>query len=140
MLVYTLEATFATQFWWNFVRMFVLTISRPSLNIGHVGSKSRSPGQILGNSNKPSLAGDIFSLKMLVNLDFIVNIYYILARFCCRCINLFRQMCIQNQHVYLHCIAKILTLSSALEKSYNNYYYNKFKMRILNRHTFRSIR
>ena len=30
--------------------MFVLKISRPSLNMGHVGSKSRSPGQILGNS------------------------------------------------------------------------------------------
>ena len=30
--------------------MFVLTISRSSLNMGHVGSKTRSPGQILGNS------------------------------------------------------------------------------------------
>jgi len=49
-LVYTLDATFATQFWWNVVRLFVLTISRPSLNIGHVGSKTRSPGQIFGNS------------------------------------------------------------------------------------------
>jgi len=48
--VYTLEATFATQFWSNFVRMFVLTISRPSSNMGHVGSKTRSPGQILENS------------------------------------------------------------------------------------------
>jgi len=28
----------------------VLTISRPSLNMGHVGSKTRSPGQILENS------------------------------------------------------------------------------------------
>ena len=27
-----------------------MTISRPSLNMGHVGSKTRSPGQILGNS------------------------------------------------------------------------------------------
>jgi len=35
-LVYTLEATFSTQFWWNLVRIFVLTISRLSLNIGHV--------------------------------------------------------------------------------------------------------
>ena len=48
--VYTLEATFATQFLLNFVRMFVLTISRPSSNIGHVGSKTRSPGQIVENS------------------------------------------------------------------------------------------
>jgi len=48
--VYTLEATFAAQFWSNFVRMFVLTISKPSSNMGHVGSKTRSPGQILENS------------------------------------------------------------------------------------------
>jgi len=31
--------------------MFVLTISMPSLNIGHVRSKTRSPGQILGISS-----------------------------------------------------------------------------------------
>jgi len=30
--------------------MFVLTISRPSSHMGHVGSKTRSPGQIFGNS------------------------------------------------------------------------------------------
>ena len=30
--------------------MFLLTISRPSSNMGHVGTKTRSPGQILGNS------------------------------------------------------------------------------------------
>ena len=30
--------------------MFVLTISSPSLNMGYVGLKTRSPGQILGNS------------------------------------------------------------------------------------------
>jgi len=30
--------------------MFVLKISRPSLNMGHVRSKTRSPCQILGNS------------------------------------------------------------------------------------------
>jgi len=29
--------------------MFVLTISSPSLNIGYVGLKTWSPGQILGN-------------------------------------------------------------------------------------------
>ena len=48
--VYTLETTFVIRFLWNLVRMFVLTISRPSLNMGHVMSKTRSPGQILGNS------------------------------------------------------------------------------------------
>jgi len=30
--------------------MFVLAISRPSSDMGHVGSKTRSTGQILGNS------------------------------------------------------------------------------------------
>jgi len=49
-LVYTLEATFAIWFWWNLVRMFILTISRLSSNIGHVWSKTRSPGQIIENS------------------------------------------------------------------------------------------
>ena len=48
--VYSLETTFVIQFLWNLVRMFVLTISRPSSNMGHVESKTRSPGQILENS------------------------------------------------------------------------------------------
>ena len=48
--VYTLETTFVTWFWWNLIRMFVLTISRQSSNMSHVGSKTRSPGQISGNS------------------------------------------------------------------------------------------
>jgi len=49
-LAYTQEATFATGFWWNLVRVFVLTISRPISNMGHVGSKTRSPGKILWNA------------------------------------------------------------------------------------------
>ena len=44
-----LETTFVIRFLWNLVRMFVLTISRPSSNMGHSGVKTRSPGQILGN-------------------------------------------------------------------------------------------
>ena len=48
--VYTLKTTFVKQILWNLVRMFVLTISRPSLIMGHVESKSRSPDQILGYS------------------------------------------------------------------------------------------
>jgi len=47
--VYTLH-TFVIRFLLNLVRMFVLTISRLSSKMGHVGSKSRSPGQILRNS------------------------------------------------------------------------------------------
>jgi len=30
--------------------MFLMPISKASLNIGHVGSKTRSPNQILGNA------------------------------------------------------------------------------------------
>ena len=48
--VYTLETTFMIRFLWNLIRMFVLTISRPSLNTGHDGSKTRSQGKNLGNS------------------------------------------------------------------------------------------
>ena len=48
--VYTLETTFVIQFLWNLVRIFVLIISRPSSNMGHVWSTTRSPGQILENS------------------------------------------------------------------------------------------
>jgi len=48
--VYTLETTFVIRCLFNLVRMFVLTISRLSSNMSYVGSKTRSPGQILGNS------------------------------------------------------------------------------------------
>ena len=44
--VNTLETTFVIRFLRNFVRMLVLTIYRPISNMGHVGSKTRSPGQI----------------------------------------------------------------------------------------------
>jgi len=49
-LVYTLEARLLTRFWWNLIRMFALTISRPVTNMGYVGSKTRSPDQVFGNS------------------------------------------------------------------------------------------
>jgi len=48
--VYTLETTFVIRFLLNLVRIIVLTIFRPSWNMSHVGSKTRSPGQILENS------------------------------------------------------------------------------------------
>ena len=52
--------------------MFILAISRPSSNMDYVGSKTRSPGQILGNSclhsrgyiSKPDF--DLNLVKMLV--------------------------------------------------------------------------
>jgi len=62
--VYTLATTFAIRFLWNLVRMFVLTISRPSSNIGHVGLKTRSPGQILKNSCLHS-RGHISNLSLM---------------------------------------------------------------------------
>ena len=45
-LVNTLEAIALLQFSCNYTRMFVLMISWSSLNMGHVGSKTRSLGQI----------------------------------------------------------------------------------------------
>ena len=60
-LVYKLEATYLAQTSSNLIRMFILIISGTSLNMGQVGSKSRSVGQILG---KPCLRsrGHIFCL------------------------------------------------------------------------------
>ena len=48
-LVYTLETIFFAQSSLGFVRMLILMISRASLNMGQVGSKSRSLGQIIEN-------------------------------------------------------------------------------------------
>ena len=52
--------------------MFILTISRSSLNMGHVGSKTRSPGQILGNSclhPRGHICDPIF-MKLCLNVCF----------------------------------------------------------------------
>ena len=46
-LVNTLEATVFVQSSSNLLRMIILTISRSSSNMGHVGSKTRSVGQII---------------------------------------------------------------------------------------------
>ena len=46
-LVYALEAIFSVQLSRNMVRMFVLMKSGNSMKMGHVGSKTRSLGQIL---------------------------------------------------------------------------------------------
>ena len=43
----TLEATFLVQTSSNLLRMIILTISQLSSNMGDVGSKNRSVGQIL---------------------------------------------------------------------------------------------
>ena len=49
-LVNTLEAAIFASEVWNFVRMFVLKISRLSSNIGHIRSETKSLGQIEGKS------------------------------------------------------------------------------------------
>ena len=43
------EVTFLKQSSWILLKMFVLMISRSSLKLSHLGSKSRSPDQIKGN-------------------------------------------------------------------------------------------
>ena len=43
------------------VRMFILMISRPSSKLGHVGLKTRSPGQVLEKACEHS-RGHIFGL------------------------------------------------------------------------------
>ena len=55
----TLEATFLVQSSSNLLRMIILKISRSSANMGHVGSKTRSVGQIMEKPCKHS-RGHIF--------------------------------------------------------------------------------
>ena len=45
--MYTLEGTVLIQNSRNFIRMLVIIISRSGSKLGHVGSKTRSLGQIL---------------------------------------------------------------------------------------------
>ena len=45
-LVNTLAVTFLKQSSWIWLKMFVLMISRSSSKLEHLGSKTRSPGQI----------------------------------------------------------------------------------------------
>ena len=45
--MYTLEGTVLIQSSRNFIRMLMIIISRSSSKLGHVGSKTRSLGQIL---------------------------------------------------------------------------------------------
>ena len=48
MLVYTLEGTVLIGSTWNFVRTIIFMKFRSSSNLGHVESKTKSLGQILG--------------------------------------------------------------------------------------------
>ena len=67
LLVNTLEVTVLIRFSSNLVRMFVLMKSRSSSNMGHVGSKSRSRGQIKGKPREHS-SSHIFD-QILIKLD-----------------------------------------------------------------------
>ena len=64
-LVCTLEATVLVQMSSNLVRMIALMNSRTSSNLGHVGSKTRSLGQILEIPCVHS-RGHIFGPKVLI--------------------------------------------------------------------------
>ena len=61
--MYTLEGTVSIQSSGNFVRLLIIIISRSGLKLGHVGSKTRSLGQIL---EKPSVhsRGHSFDSKL----------------------------------------------------------------------------
>ena len=63
-LVYALEATFSVRYSWNFVSMFAFMKSRMSPKLGHVGSKTRSLGQILEQLSLPSRS-HIFNLILM---------------------------------------------------------------------------
>ena len=62
--MYTLEGTVLIISSWKFVRMLIIIISRSSSKLGHVGSKTRSIGQIL---KRPCVHsnGHSFDLKFM---------------------------------------------------------------------------
>ena len=64
--VNTLAVTFLKQSSWILLNMFVLMISRSSSKLGHLGSKTRSPGKISGKSCYHS-SGYIFE-AIIINL------------------------------------------------------------------------
>ena len=66
--MYTLEGTVLIQNSSNFIRMLVIIISKSCLKVGHVGSKTRSLGQIL---EKPCVhsRGHRFDHKFTKNVN-----------------------------------------------------------------------
>ena len=46
--MYTLEGTVLIKYSFKFVRILISVKSRSSLKLGHIGSKTSLPGQILG--------------------------------------------------------------------------------------------
>ena len=62
--VNTLAVTFLKQSSWILLKMFVLMISRSSLKLEHLGSKTKSPGQISVKSCYHS-SGHIFQATIM---------------------------------------------------------------------------
>ena len=58
-LVYPLENTVLIQSSRNFIRILIIIISRSSSKLGHLGSKTRSPGQILKKNLVYTLEGTV---------------------------------------------------------------------------------
>ena len=69
--MYSLKGTVLIQSSRNFVRMLILIISRSSLKLGHVRSKTRSLDQILEklcvHSRVPSFVSNVMTLCQIVN-------------------------------------------------------------------------
>ena len=77
--MYTLEGTVLIQSSPKFIRMVMIIISRSSSKLGHVGSETRSLGQIL---EKPCVhsRGHSFDLKFMKAWQ-ILNRHNILVKF-----------------------------------------------------------
>ena len=69
--MYTLKGTGLIQSSQNFIRMLMIIISRSGLKLGRVGSKTRSPGQILEkpcvHSKRHSFDPKFMKLCQIVN-------------------------------------------------------------------------
>ena len=69
--MYSLKGTVLIQSSQNFIRMFIIIISRSDSKLGHVGSKTRSPGQILEkpcvHSKRHSFDTKFMKLCQIVN-------------------------------------------------------------------------
>ena len=77
--MYTLEDTVLIQSSRNFIRKLIIIISRSSSKLGHVGSKTRSLGQIL-EKRCLHFRGHSFDSK-LTKLNLNVNDHNVMVKF-----------------------------------------------------------
>ena len=84
-LVNTLEATVLVQSSSNLLRIIILTISRSSSNMGHVGSKTRSVGQLIEQTCEHSRGHSfgVIIIKLAEN-DHLGNILVMFQYWSCR--------------------------------------------------------